>query len=89
MADRCHTLGMDSVRQMDRLPNRTAVLFVLHLDLVTGSNLPSLCRGLVLGPALPACAGLTLVPVMTVKPDGEWVALYIGAGDILETGPVL
>ena len=89
MVDRCHTSDMDFVRAMDRLPIRTAVLFLLDLDLVTGSHLPSLCRGLVLGPALPACAGLTLVPVMTTKPDGEWVALYIAATDILETGAVL
>lgn len=87
MTDRCHTGSMDTVSAMNRLPERSAVLFILDLDLVTGSHLPSLCRGIVVGPGLPACAGMTLVPVMTHRPDGEWVALYIADHDILAAWP--
>lgn len=68
---------------MDRLPAKSAVLFALDLEILTGSHLPTLSRGIVLGPALPACAGIILVPVLTHRADGEWAALYIDAGAIL------
>jgi hypothetical protein len=87
MADWCNTVSVDTVRAMDQLPDQTAVLFLLNLEPVTGSHLTSLCRGIVVGPALPACAGITLVPVITHKPDGEWVALYITDSDILAAWP--
>lgn len=83
----CHTAGMDIVRRMDDLPIQSAVLFVLNLEAVTGFHLLSLCRGVVLGPALPACAGITLIPILTVKPDGEWVVLYVASADILSCWP--
>jgi hypothetical protein len=87
MADRCHTDDVDIVRAMNKLPERTSVLFLLTLELVTGSHLPCLCRGVVVGPALPACAGVTLVPIITHRLDGDWIALYIDAGDILAAWP--